>query len=79
LIVLFLLNIPIVLVSSAKTEPPVEWHSSCPAIKKNLLFVRKLCRDNWVKVEYDDEFMCIKDQTTNEVILTGGIKESPIS
>lgn len=46
-----------------------------PTVNKNLLSIRKLCKDNWVKIEFDDNVVCIKDRTTDKMILTEGIKD----
>lgn len=43
-------------------------------IMKILLFVRKFCFDNNVAVEFNKNFVSIKDQITDEKLLSGGIK-----
>lgn len=59
-----------------------------PTATKNLSFVHKLCNDNWVITEFDNERVKVRNKDSGEVILEGmeksglyclpiGIKSSP--
>lgn len=44
-----------------------------PEIKKKLLSVKKLCDDNNIIVSFDLSSVSIKDRTTSENMLIGGV------
>lgn len=42
-----------------------------PLITKNLVFVSQFCTDNNVFLEFHSNYCCVKDQTTNRILLEG--------
>ncbi|KAI9161720.1 hypothetical protein LWI28_020105 [Acer negundo] len=46
-----------------------------PGIKKNLLSISQLTRDNAIEVEFNSSFCFIKDKATKRVVLKGVLKE----
>lgn len=46
-----------------------------PAICKKLLSIRRICKDNAVNIEFDDNFVFVKDRRTNAILLTRGIRD----
>lgn len=45
-----------------------------PQLRHNLISVKKLCRDNNCKVDFDDSSVCVKDKVTGKPLLQASIK-----